>query len=88
MLLDDSSEAEPDIHYLAIAADTEWVNVAGEWNARGMRGTVSRDLIMRDCFVPEEAQLLRRRVSAGYPALAAYVSDFSTDLFGDYPGRL
>jgi alkylation response protein AidB-like acyl-CoA dehydrogenase len=61
-LLDDGSEAEPDIHYLAIAADTEGVNVVGEWNALGMRGTVSRDLIMQDCFVPEEAQLLPQGV--------------------------
>jgi alkylation response protein AidB-like acyl-CoA dehydrogenase len=43
-LLDDDSETEPDIHYLAIAADTEGVDVAGEWNPLGMRGTVSRDL--------------------------------------------
>lgn len=59
-ILDDDSRQEPDIHYLAIAADAEGVDVTGEWNPLGMRGTVSRDLVMRDCFVPETAQLLPR----------------------------
>jgi alkylation response protein AidB-like acyl-CoA dehydrogenase len=60
-LSDDSSRAEsaePDLHYLAVAANAEGVEVTGEWNPLGMRGTVSRDLVMRDCFVPEAAQLL------------------------------
>ena len=62
-LLDaDSGAEEPEIHYLAIAADTEGVAVAGEWNPLGMRGTVSRDLLMQDCFVPDDAQLLPRGV--------------------------
>ncbi len=57
-LLHDESAAEPDIHYLAVAADAEGVEVTGEWNPLGMRGTASRDLVMQDCFVSDEAQLL------------------------------
>ncbi len=57
-MLDDSSAEASDIHYLAIAADAEGVEVSGEWNPLGMRGTVSRDLVMRDCFVSDAAQLL------------------------------
>lgn len=59
-LVDDGTPAEPDIHYLAIPADAPGVEVTGEWNPLGMRGTVSRDLVMRDCFVSHEAQLLPR----------------------------
>jgi hypothetical protein len=61
-LIDDEGETEPDIHYLALAADTTGLAVTGEWNPLGMRGTVSRDLIMHDCFVPDAAQLLPRGV--------------------------
>lgn len=64
--LDDGRDA-PSIHYLAVASDTPGVSIEGEWNPLGMRGTVSRDLILQDCFVPERAQLLPE---GGYPQAA------------------
>ncbi len=64
--LDDGRDA-PSIHYLAVAADTPGVSIEGDWNPLGMRGTVSRDLILQDCFVPERAQLLPE---GGYPQAA------------------
>jgi alkylation response protein AidB-like acyl-CoA dehydrogenase len=44
--------------YLAIPANAEGVSVTGEWDPLGMRGTVSRTLIFKDVFVPEDAALM------------------------------
>ena len=47
-----------DTLYLAIPRDAPGVSVEGEWDPLGMRGTVSRNLIFRDVFVPEGAALM------------------------------
>jgi alkylation response protein AidB-like acyl-CoA dehydrogenase len=47
-----------DTLYLAIPKDARGVSVEGEWDPLGMRGTVSRNLIFRDVFVPESAALM------------------------------
>jgi alkylation response protein AidB-like acyl-CoA dehydrogenase len=47
-----------DTLYLAIPKDAPGVNVEGEWDPLGMRGTVSRNLVFRDVFVPESAALM------------------------------
>ena len=44
--------------YLAIPADAPGVSVAGEWDPLGMRGTVSRNLLFQDVFVPSTASLM------------------------------
>jgi len=44
--------------YLAIPATAEGVTVEGPWDPVGMRGTVSRTLIFKDVFVPEDATLM------------------------------
>ena len=44
--------------YLAVPAQAPGVAVAGEWDPLGMRGTVSRNLLFEDVFVPEEAALM------------------------------
>ena len=44
--------------YLAIPADAPGVSVAGEWDPLGMRGTVSRNLLFADVFVPSTASLM------------------------------
>ncbi len=46
--------------YLAIPAKAEGVSVVGDWDPLGMRGTVSRTLIFKDVFVPEDAALMPR----------------------------
>jgi alkylation response protein AidB-like acyl-CoA dehydrogenase len=46
--------------YLAIPAGAEGVSVVGEWNPLGMRGTVSRTLLLKDVFVPEREMLMPR----------------------------
>jgi alkylation response protein AidB-like acyl-CoA dehydrogenase len=47
-----------DTLYLAVPADAEGVLVEGEWDPLGMRGTVSRNLVFRDVFVPDDAALM------------------------------
>jgi len=53
--------------YLGIPADAKGVSVEGEWDPLGMRGTVSRTLLFKDVFVPDEAQLMPLGV---YPTAA------------------
>jgi alkylation response protein AidB-like acyl-CoA dehydrogenase len=47
-----------DTLYLAVPADAPGVAVEGEWDPLGMRGTVSRNLVFADVFVPEDAELM------------------------------
>jgi alkylation response protein AidB-like acyl-CoA dehydrogenase len=44
--------------YLAIPANAPGVQVVGEWDPLGMRATVSRTLLFRDVFVPEDEMLM------------------------------
>lgn len=47
-----------DSMYLAVPADAPGVQVVGDWDPLGMRGTVSRNLVFSDVFVPETARLM------------------------------
>lgn len=47
-----------DTLYLAVPKDAPGVSVEGDWDPLGMRGTVSRNLIFRDVFVPDSAALM------------------------------
>jgi alkylation response protein AidB-like acyl-CoA dehydrogenase len=44
--------------YLAVPRDAAGVEFQGDWDPMGMRATVSRDMVLTDVFVPEEASLL------------------------------
>ncbi|MCW5635843.1 MAG: acyl-CoA/acyl-ACP dehydrogenase [Rubrivivax sp.] len=44
--------------YLAVPAGAPGLEVYGDWDPLGMRGTVSRNLAFKDVFVPEEARLM------------------------------
>ncbi|MGE3145866.1 MAG: acyl-CoA dehydrogenase family protein [Pseudorhodoplanes sp.] len=88
--------------YLAIPADAPGVAVTGDWDPLGMRGTVSRNLIFKDVFVPEEQLLMPHGVyflaasrwphmfltlSPTYMGLAQAAYDFAvTYLRGEMPG--
>ena len=43
-----------DTLYIAVPADAPGVAIVGDWDPLGMRGTVSRTLVMKDVFVPDE----------------------------------
>jgi alkylation response protein AidB-like acyl-CoA dehydrogenase len=47
-----------DSMYLAVPSDAPGVAVTGDWDPLGMRGTVSRTLLFKDVFVPDEARLM------------------------------
>jgi alkylation response protein AidB-like acyl-CoA dehydrogenase len=44
--------------YLAIPANAPGVQVVGDWDPLGMRATVSRTLLFKDVFVPEDEMLM------------------------------
>jgi alkylation response protein AidB-like acyl-CoA dehydrogenase len=91
-----------DTLYLGIPAQAPGVVVEGEWDPLGMRGTVSRNLVFRDVFVPEDAALMPPGVyfqaamrwphmfmtlSPTYMGLAQAAYDFTVKyLRGEYPG--
>ena len=44
--------------YLEIPGDAPGVEITGEWDPLGMRGTVSRDLTLTNVWVPADAEIL------------------------------
>ncbi len=58
--VDDASRK--DTIYLAVPKESDGFEVTGPWDPLGMRGTVSRTLIMKDVFVPEENELMPRGI--------------------------
>ncbi len=91
-----------DTLYLAVPATAEGVSVTGNWDPLGMRGTVSRDLVFKDVFVPEDAALMPpglyfqaanrwphmfMTLSPTYMGLAQAAYDFTVKyLRGEWPG--
>jgi alkylation response protein AidB-like acyl-CoA dehydrogenase len=67
-----------DTLYLAIPADAEGFSIVGDWDPLGMRGTVSRTLVMKDVFVPDGGQLMPRglyfQAAARWPHMFATLS--------------
>ena len=88
--------------YLALPANAKGVSVVGDWDPLGMRGTVSRTLLFKDVFVPEDDMLMPRGVyfraatswphmfltlSPTYMGLAQAAYDFTVSyLRGELPG--
>jgi alkylation response protein AidB-like acyl-CoA dehydrogenase len=88
--------------YLAIPASADGVTVTGDWDPLGMRATVSRMLLFKDVFVPEEEMLMPHGVyfraastfphmfltlSPTYMGLAQAAYDFTVSyLRGEVPG--
>jgi alkylation response protein AidB-like acyl-CoA dehydrogenase len=91
-----------DTLYLAIPADAQGFSIVGDWDPLGMRGTVSRTLVMKDVFVPDDAQLMPRGIyfqaasrwphmfttlSPTYMGIAQGAYDFTVQyLRGEAPG--
>ncbi|NKC16486.1 MAG: acyl-CoA dehydrogenase [Gammaproteobacteria bacterium] len=47
-----------DTQYMAVPADAQGLEIAGDWDPLGMRGTVSRNLLMKDVFVPDAQEMM------------------------------
>jgi alkylation response protein AidB-like acyl-CoA dehydrogenase len=91
-----------DTLYMAAPAEAPGVSIVGDWDPLGMRGTVSRTLLLKDVFVPDDAQLMPRGVyfqaamrwphmfstlSPTYMGLAQASYDFTVQyLRGEVPG--
>jgi alkylation response protein AidB-like acyl-CoA dehydrogenase len=88
--------------YLAVPATADGVKVVGDWDPLGMRGTVSRTLLLEDVFVSEEEMLMPHGIyfqaatrwphmfltlSPTYLGLAQAAYDFAISyLRGEMPG--
>jgi alkylation response protein AidB-like acyl-CoA dehydrogenase len=51
-----------DTMFVAVPATAEGLSIVGDWDPLGMRGTVSRTLLLKNVFVPDEAQLMPRGI--------------------------
>ncbi len=76
--LDKPGAGPRDTLYLAVPAEAPGLSIAGDWDPLGMRGTVSRNLLLKDVFVPESARLmpegLYHQASRRYPYMFATLS--------------
>jgi alkylation response protein AidB-like acyl-CoA dehydrogenase len=88
--------------YVAVPANAPGVSVVGDWDPLGMRGTVSRTLLFKDVFVPDDAMLMPHGIyfqaasrwphmfltlSPTYMGLAQAAYDFAVQyLRGEAPG--
>jgi alkylation response protein AidB-like acyl-CoA dehydrogenase len=62
---EEKSDTQPDVKdtlYIAVPHDSDGFSVVGPWDPLGMRGTVSRTLVMSDVFIPDSLQLLPRGI--------------------------
>jgi alkylation response protein AidB-like acyl-CoA dehydrogenase len=51
-----------DTMFVAVPAAAKGLSVVGDWDPLGMRGTVSRTLLLENVLVPDEAQLMPRGI--------------------------
>lgn len=49
---------EPFIRLLSVHADAPGVEIVGDWDPLGMRGTVSKTLLFKDVFVPADDEVM------------------------------
>lgn len=50
--------SQKDTMYIAVPADAEGLSIYGGWDPLGMRGTVSRNLLFENVFVPDDEELM------------------------------
>lgn len=65
-----------DTLYVAVPKDAPGLAITGDWDPLGMRGTVSRTLVMKDVFLPDDAQIMPRGLY--YKAAIAWPHMFMT----------
>ncbi|HVB48816.1 MAG TPA: acyl-CoA dehydrogenase family protein [Burkholderiales bacterium] len=73
---DKAERSMRDTLYMAVPGTAPGLTVTGDWDPLGMRGTVSRTLLFKDVFVPEEAQMMPRGVY--YQAAGRWPHMFTT----------
>ena len=81
-------EGEDVIRFLGVPAGADGVRIEGTWDPLGMRGTVSRTLVMDGAFVPAEQRVAARRpLRPGRGAVPVPVHVAGADLPGGDAGR-
>jgi len=65
-----------DTLYMAVPANAPGLEVTGDWDPLGMRGTVSRNLVFKDVFVADDATMMPRGVY--YQAASRWPHMFTT----------
>ena len=65
-----------DAMYLAVPSKAPGVSVYGDWDPLGMRGTVSRNLLFDNVFVPDDARLMPEGVY--FQAVSRFPHMFAT----------
>ena len=69
--------------YLQVPKDAPGVSFIGDWDAMGMRGTVSRDMGLENVFVPDDAEVLPPGLfGAMYNAFPHLFLSFSATFLG------
>jgi len=69
--------------YLQVPKDAPGVSFPGEWDPMGMRATVSRDMLLQDVFVPDDAEVLPPGLfGAMYNAFPHLFLSFSATFLG------
>src|SRR4051794_4510672 len=69
--------------YLQVPKDAPGVSFIGDWDSMGMRGTVSRDMVLEKVFVPDDAEVLPPGLfGAMYNAFPHLFLSFSATFLG------
>ena len=69
--------------YLKVPKDAPGVSFSGDWDAMGMRGTISRDMLLENVFVPDDAEVLPPGLfGAMYNAFPHLFLSFSATFLG------
>jgi alkylation response protein AidB-like acyl-CoA dehydrogenase len=69
--------------YLKVPKDAPGVSFPGDWDAMGMRGTVSRDMVLENVFVPDDGEVLPPGLfGAMYNAFPHLFLSFSATFLG------
>lgn len=57
----------PEVLHFAVPMSSEGIEIQSNWDALGMRGTGSNDILMKEVFVPAAAVVARRPVGMWHP---------------------
>jgi acyl-CoA dehydrogenase len=57
----------PEVLHFAVSFDSEGVRLVESWDALGMRGTGSHDVVLEGVFVPDQAVVVRRPAGTWHP---------------------
>ena len=76
-------EGDNRVRFLGVPADAEGVVIEGDWDPLGMRGTVSKNLLFEEAFVPADNEFLP---PGGFDQMATRWPYFYTTLSFTYLG--